>query len=226
MPKPDTLAHADRADLTLTNHQQPGPVYTFVPAHGEPGVGAVQSLLNRAWTEDLELTVLLADFSTREHSVWEPAGALRRLDGRTFGAFVRSEDGGDVLDAHQVDAADLGRLLDHARRRYNIVSVDLTGARETHALEVFRVSTSIFLVAGSDRASLESAAEKVAWLRALGLEERGGMLLRRVEGGLRPDLAEDLAGVPVCGVVEDDTQLRRLAHWLGSKTAMRMAGAL
>lgn len=218
LPNSETLAAAGRAALTLTNPRQPGPVYAFLPAHGDSRVGTIQTPLNRTWTEDLELAVLLADFSTREPSVWEPQTSLRRLDGHTWGAFVSNENGVEVLDGRLVNPADLGPLLDHARRKYDIVSIDLTGARETQALEVVRAATSIFLVSTSDLASLELAGEKVECLRKLGLEERCALLLRRVPGGLRPDVAEDIVGTPVCSLVEDDAQVRELACWLGSLT--------
>jgi hypothetical protein len=219
LPNSETLAPAGRAELTLAKPRQPGPVYAFLPAHGDSRVGAIQTPLNRTWTEDLGLAVLLANFSTREPSVWQPQTSLRRLDGHTWGAFVHSEPGADVLDARLVTPSDLGPLLDHARRKYQIVSVDLTGARETQALEVVRAATSIFLVSSSDLASLELAREKVECLGKLGLEERCALLLRRVSGGLRPDVAEDAVGTPVCSLVEDDAQVRDLACWLGSLTA-------
>src|SRR5437016_6486867 len=63
-----SIAEVSRAggrELAGTGEWRPGPVYTFVPAHGGCKVGAIQLSLARTWTEDLELAVLLANFAPR-----------------------------------------------------------------------------------------------------------------------------------------------------------------
>jgi hypothetical protein len=110
----------------------------------------------------------------------------------------------------------IATLLERARFSHDIVSVDLTEAREPQALEVLRASSAIFIVSTSGQAALEMAGRKIAWLGTFGLRERCGVLLTRVTGGLRADQAEEVAAAPVCGLAESGDHLHRLAHWLGA----------
>lgn len=174
--------------------------------------------LSRTLTEGLGGAVLLADFDRRGYSLRDPEETLRRLDGRSWGAFASQVDGIQVLNAREVHARQLGPLLEYARENYRVVCADLTGAKEAHALEVLRESKAIFLVARSSHASLESVCEKAAWLRQLDLGERCGLLLDRIPDGISLDEAEDISGVPLCSLVETTAQIAQLARWLLSNT--------
>jgi hypothetical protein len=197
---------------------RPGSVYAFVPAHGESNVGAVHHPLTRTWAEDLGLSVLLADFDCSHGSVWQPFSELRSLDGFTRGALVRREGNREVLNASSAGPRDIGRWIECASRRYDVVAADLTPASEEIALAVMRASASIFIVSDSDRSSLELARDKAAWIRSQdsgkALAELCALLLRPTPGGLRPDMAEDLAGIPVCSLIQNTVQIKRLAAWL------------
>jgi Flp pilus assembly CpaE family ATPase len=198
----------------------PGTIVSLVPAHGDSRVGAVAKQLSRTLTEDLGISVLLADFDTQGYppwtSMWTSTEAPRRLDGHTWGAFVTQVDGLDILDARETHPRQLGRLLDQARQKYSAICADLTGARYQHALEVLRVSDAIFLVTDSNHASMEGVREKADWLRSIDMSDRVGLLVRRSPGGPRADEIEDITGLPVCSLIETDAQMTQFARWLAS----------
>jgi hypothetical protein len=196
----------------------PGQVYAFVPAHSGSAAGTVQEHLGRAWSEELGLAVLLTGLSASGSSPWRATQDRRRLEG-IWGAFVQNEGKLNRLDVREVRTADVERVLKIAAHRYDVVCADLTGAHTEFAREVLGAAHSIFLVSDSDRASLEQIREKMDWLGSIQLAARCVLLLRRVPGGLRPDLAEDLAGAPVCGLAETAHQIARLAEWLAGTPA-------
>lgn len=212
----------------------PGTIASFVPAHGDSKAGAVAQQLSRTLTEGFGGSVLLADFDTREldgsvnalgRSLWSRAQAPRRLDGRTWGAFVSEVDGLDTLDAREVHPLQLGRVLDHARNKYAMMFADLTGARESHALEVLHASDAIFLVADSDPASIESVREKAEWLRSIDMIELVGLLIRNVADGKSADEIEQITGLPVCSLIGTRSQMDQLALWLAANTSVPEEGA-
>jgi hypothetical protein len=210
--------NADRTDGVASEAPSPGSIFSFVPAHGACRAGAVAQQLSRTLTEGLGVAVLLADFDRRAYSVWSATEPPRRLDGRTWGAFASEVDGTQVLNAREVHPRQLPALLDYARSHYSVVCADLTGAQESHALNVLRASDGIFLVSGSDGASIEGVREKMDWLRSMGLSERCGMLLEHTPHGVSAAEAEDLTGTPVCSLIENAEQIQQLATWLASNT--------
>ena len=90
---------------------------------------------------------------------------------------------------------------------------------------MLRASDAIFLVSGSDAASIEGAREKMEWLRSIDLAERCGMLLEHTRHGVTAAEVEDLSGVAVCSVVENGRQIENLARWLAANTAAAPAAA-
>jgi Flp pilus assembly CpaE family ATPase len=191
-----------------------GSVFSLVPAHGASRVGAVAEQLSRTLAEGSGVAVLLADFQTRGYPVWHRADAPHRLDGRTWGAFVAENDGFDMLDASDVNPRELSPLLDYARENYQVVCADLTGAREPQSAQTLRASDAIFVVSGSDRASLESVREKVEWLHSLNVDERCALLLQHEPTGVSAADAEEISGLPVCSLIDSEQQIAQLAHWL------------
>jgi Flp pilus assembly CpaE family ATPase len=200
------------------------PVYTIVPAHGGSNADSVAKLLSRELSEGYRLSVLLADFRARGFPVWSADGTPQRLDGRTWGAFVARGDYYDTLEAREAHPRNISRLLEHARSRYRVTCADLSEAKESSALEVLRNSDSIFLVANSDRASVEQALYRADWLRSMDLEERTALILHRVGGGVSGAEAEDRTGLPVCAALGQSHDLRRLADWLAAPLAAGYAG--
>jgi Flp pilus assembly CpaE family ATPase len=221
-----TSKFGDDLGMAHSEASGPGSIFAFLPAHSDSRAGAVAQQLSRTLSEGLGVTVLLADFDRRAYSVWSATEAPRRLDERTWGAFVSEVDGIPVLNAREVEPRQLGRLIDYARRHFHIVCADLTGARESHAAEVLRAADSVFLVTGSDGPSLEGVRQKLEWLRSLNLADECGLLLEHTPHGVTAADAEEITGVPVCSVVETAAQIEQLATWLSSNSLSSNALAL
>jgi hypothetical protein len=213
-----------------------GSIFSFVAANGGSRAGTVSQQLSGALSEALGsdgvgATVLLADFETRSPSPWRAREPRRRLDGKTWGAFVSDHNGVDVLEAREVHSRQLPHVLDYARAKYPVVCADLAGAKEAHVLAVLRASEGIFLVANSNKASLAGVREKAAWLRSIDLIDRCGVLLERVPEGAEVDEVEDLTGLPVSSLIENQKQIGQFACWLaanhdvGSRAAAHSACA-
>jgi hypothetical protein len=213
------VVKTNRTGGVASEASSPGSIFSFVPAHGACRAGAVAQQLSRTLTEGLGVAVLLADFDRRAYSVWSATEPPRRLDGRTWGAFVSDVDGMPVLNAREVHPRHLTALLEYARAHFAVVCADLTGAQESHAATVLRASDGIFLVSGSDGASIEGVREKMDWMRSMDLSERCGMLLEHTPHGVSAREAEDLTGTPVCSLIENAHQIQQLATWLASNTA-------
>jgi hypothetical protein len=73
--------------------EAPGQVYAIVPAHGGSNADKVAKQLSRELSEGYRLSVLLADFCTHGFPLWGTPEAPQRLDGRTWGAFLRRGTG-------------------------------------------------------------------------------------------------------------------------------------
>ena len=179
----------------------PGSIFSFLPVHGDSRVGAVAEQLSRTLAEGLGVTTLLAGFDRRDYSGLRAAGLA-------------------VVDGHDLKPRHVGSVLDHARVHYHIVCADLSGAGDAHTLEALRTSDAIFLVSGSDPASITALRKKAEWLRSLDLIDRCALLLHRTDGGSARDV-EDLTGLPMCSLVETAEQVGHLATWLAADTLAR-----
>ena len=180
---------------------EPGPLYAFVPADGDSRAGAVQEQLGRKWSEGFGLAVLLADFGPENRGVNEP---LPHPHGRVNHCAL----------SRSADTLSVRRTIRSLEMSHEVLCVDLTGSLEAAATAILNAAHSIFVVTDSSLASLEAARETVSRLKRAGFEDRVALLLRRSEGGLRLDLAEDVAGAPICGLLETPEQAERLASWL------------
>jgi Flp pilus assembly CpaE family ATPase len=136
-----------------------GSIFSFVPAHGGSRAGAVAEQLSRTLAEGPGSAVLFVDFQRRGYPLWREESP-RRLDGRTWGAFVIDRNGLDVLAAPDVNPRELAPLLDRARENYSIICADLSEAAPLQCSQVLGASEAIFLVSGNARGSLESVREK------------------------------------------------------------------
>lgn len=199
--------------------KQEGAIFAFLPADGGSRAGAVAEHLSRTLAEGSGPAVLLADFETRGYPLWRNEDAPRRLDGRTWGAWVVEQDGRDVLAAPDVNPRELARLLDGARNNYGIILVDLSAANAEQTGHVVSVSEAVFIVSGAGPASLAAARTKLASLQAMEIEERGALLLQRESDSVSASDAEELTGLPVCGYVDKDAQIGQLAQWLAANLA-------
>jgi len=218
LPEMEAHSEAGRA----VRQESPGPLYSFVPAHGASRARTLAEHVSRALSQRFEAedpgrSVLLADFEPEGYSVWRAPRAPRRLDGHTWGALVFEGNGYDVLDAREVHPRQLRPVFDYARDHYSVVCADLSGAKEESALEVLRASDAIFLVSGADWPSLEMVREKADWMRGIDLGDQCGLLLWTAPQGATAAQAEDFTGLPVCSLVDGDEQLERLAAWLAAQ---------
>ena len=191
----------------------PGLIFSFLPAHGGSRATGLVDELCRA-VASLGLPVLLAKFGEPEFSPWRSEDAPRRLDGRTWGAFVSARGEFDELDASAVHPRQLRPVLDYAAQHYAVICADLSGAKATHAVDMLRASGSIFVVSGSSAASLDLARGKAAWLRSIEVHEHCALLLRSELGGLGSAAAKARTGLPVSSFAEAGESLLSLAQWL------------
>jgi hypothetical protein len=83
-----------------------------------------------------------------------------------------------------------------------------------YPVQILFASEGIFLVADSDTESLHAVRDRLDQLRRVNLDERCGLLLRDVPGGMSPQEAEDLTGVPFCSFIDTPAQVERLTTWL------------
>jgi len=190
------------------------PVYAIVPAHVGSNAESVARQLSRELSEGFRLSVLLADFCSHGFPLWGVERPKPRLDGRTWGGFVTHGQTFDTLEAREADPRNISRLLDHARGRYQVTCADLSEAGEAAAFEVMRQAEGIFLVADSDSESIELASHRAAWFRSMNLEDRAGLLLNRVRGGMDGADAETRTGLPVCAVLDGARGIDQFARWL------------
>jgi hypothetical protein len=223
---------ADQAAARPVRAEEPssGAVYSFVPAHGASGAGALAGYLTGALSERFRAegsgrSVLLADFDPQGYSVWRAAEDPRRLDGRTWGAFVSEANGHDVLDARELHPLRLRPVLDYAREHYSVICADLSGAKEAHAVNLLRASDAIFLVSSSGQPSPEMVRDKAGWLRSIDLGDRCGLLLWHTPRGASAAEAEEITGLPISSLVDSEEQIARLTAWIArpSETAARTA---
>jgi Flp pilus assembly CpaE family ATPase len=211
----------DTMPRSHTNGTLSGSVFSFLPANGASKAGAVAQQLSRTLTEGFGIAVLLASFDTRTRSKFSPPMETpRRLDGRSWTAFVSKFDGEadeiDVLDACDAHPRQLRPVLENVRGSYGIVCADLTGAKPAHVLETLRASDAIFLAGSCDPASLEALEEKIDWLRSVDLDRNCCLLLERSRNSREIEEVEELTGLPVCSLVENDRQVEQLAAWLAA----------
>jgi hypothetical protein len=220
----------DEPGRALSEVSAPGSVFAFLPAHSGSRAGAVARQLSRTLAEGIGVTVLLADFERSAYSVWNAADAAHLLDERVWRSFVSPVDSIHVLHAREIRPRQLRRLVDYARRQVHVVCADLTGASQAQAVEILRTAAAIFFVTGSDDASIDGVREKTQWLHSTvfpkkDAADRCALLLAHAPDGARAVDVENKTGIPVCGLVENQAQIARLATWLAAN-ALEQSGEI
>jgi hypothetical protein len=196
--------------------RQPGSLLSFVPAHIGSKAGPISKELSRTMADALGVAVLLADLDARGLSSIRSSEEHNLVDFRTWRSLVSQLDGLDVLDAPEIDPAQLRQLLEYTRESYAVICANLAYSRKPAAMEVMRASDAIFLVADSDPVSLAKASEKAEWMRSMGLADQCGLLLRKTPRGVNPNEAEECTGIPLCSLIDSAGQLEQLAVWLSA----------
>ena len=88
-----------------------------------------------------------------------------------------------------------------------VTCVDLADANAYEARKALGMSEAAFVVSTSDAASLEDARAQGFWI-----DVACGLLLVPVLGGLNSAEAEQLTGLPVCGVLKTPSQIAKVAR--------------
>ena len=130
----------------------------------------------------------------------------------------------EALRAYLVDEFDgravlLADFLNNANtclrpRPFTITCADLSDADPGQAAFAVNLSEAIFVISGTDAASIEDAREKADWLRSVKREDCCGLILLPSPGGANARDAERTTGLPVCAVIREETHIDRLARWI------------
>ncbi|MGH9657328.1 MAG: AAA family ATPase, partial [Bryobacteraceae bacterium] len=127
------------------------------------------------------------------------------MDENIWDKIVSKVQGMEVLPAGRlspgvrVEGNQIHLILDYARRNYSAICVDLSGMMEKYSLEVLHEAKRVFLVSTPELPSLHLAREKLAYLKAQGLDSRVSILLNRAQKRHQITIAEmeKLFGLPI-----------------------------
>jgi pilus assembly protein CpaE len=192
-------------------------VVSFLPA--KAGVGASTLALNTAvaLSKSTEQQTLLMDLDLNSgllgfmlkldstYTIYEAAESSEKLDEHLWPQLVAQIKKLDVLPAGRLDpnsrieAVQVRRLLQFARRFYGAICVDLSGNMEKFSMDVMQDSKRIFLVCTAEIPALHLARQKLQLLQRIDVGDRVAVLLNRSTN--RPIIStsqiEQLLGVPV-----------------------------
>jgi pilus assembly protein CpaE len=174
-------------------------IYAFLPS--KQGVGTTTLAVNfaGALARRPDYNALLADFDLNSglvgfmlkvdhgYSMVDAAENASRLDETLWPQMVSSLGRLDILQAghmnpsYRVEAAQVRRVLDYARRNYKAICADVSGNMELYSVEVLHEATRIFLVCTPEIPSLHLAREKLNFLRSLDLESKVSVLVNRAQ---------------------------------------------
>ena len=170
-----------------------GPIYSFLPAGGGFAAGG-----------DVPA-------GSAQRSVDQRVAELTRRLVQSLQVFLENDkDPRTVLLADF--ARDSGACL--TAQRSTIICADLSQANPGAEWLAVSLSEAIFVVSSTDPASLEGARDKAERLRAVKRDDCCGLLLVPSAGGVTVQEAEEITGLPVCGLLRQDSDLERLARWL------------
>jgi hypothetical protein len=102
-------------------------------------------------------------------------------------------------------------------RPFTITCADLSHASPGQEWLAVAASEAIFVVSATDAASMDDAREKAAWLRAIKRDDCCGLILLPSPCGASAREAEDITGLPVCAVIQNDSDMDRLARWIAQE---------
>ena len=102
-------------------------------------------------------------------------------------------------------------------RPFTITCADLSLANPGQEWLAVNQSEAVFIVSGTDAASMEEAREKAAWLRAIRPDESCGLILLAAPDGASASQAEEITGLPVCALLRKDSEIAKLACWIAQE---------
>lgn len=148
-----------------------------------------------------------------DHTIVDAVEHADRLDEAIWRQMVASHGGLDVLHSGtlnpgaRLDAIQVRRTIEFARRYYKAICVDLSGNLEKYSVELMHESKRILLVTTTEVSSLHLAHEKLQYLRRIELGERVAVLLNRYSKRATALTVEDVQsvlGVPVLATFAND----------------------
>jgi pilus assembly protein CpaE len=199
-------------------------IFSFLPS--KPGVGTTTLALNlsAALSRRPNQQVVLSDFDlscgmlrfllklSNEHSVIDAVEYATRVDENLWPQFVNEVGKLHVVHAGKlnpnlrIDPVHIRSLVEFMRRNYDVLCFDLSGNLERYSVELMQESKRILMVCTPEIASLHLAREKMAYLRAMDLDERVSIVLNRVSK--RPlftrEQVEDILGMKVSRTFGND----------------------
>lgn len=174
-------------------------IYAFLPS--KQGVGTTTLAVNfaGALARRPDYKALLADFDLNSglvgfmlkldhgYSMTDATENASRLDETLWPQMVSSLGRLDILQAghmnpsYRIEAAQVRRVLDYARRNYKAICADVSGNMELYSVEVLHEATRIFLVCTPEIPSLHLAREKLNFLHSLNLKSKVSVLVNRAQ---------------------------------------------
>lgn len=201
-------------------------VYCFLPSKQGVGTSTVAMNVAVALGRRKQGEVLLLDMDlssgivgfmlklTNTHCVVDAAENAHTLDESLWGQIVCQKAGIEIVHSgrlnpdFRIDAEQIRRILDFARRNYRTVCVDVSGNLEKYSIEVMHEAKNVFMVVTPEIPSLHLAREKLALLHRLDLSDRVRVLLNRYHRRslVTPAQIESLLGVPIAFTFQNDYQ--------------------
>ncbi len=200
------------ATIASTDH-----LFAFLPAKAGTGASTIAANTTWAFGELRDHNVLLADFDTssgvtgfmfnveHEYSLKDANGQEHELDGETWNRIVKRAGNIDLLlsGAPHVGEAisnyQLARLIEFARRNYDVISVDLPDTLNATSLATLREANQIFLVTTPELPALRMARLKALLLQKLELRDKVSLLVNRASKRMELGVEEieKTVGLPV-----------------------------
>lgn len=201
-------------------------VYCFLPSKQGVGTSTVAMNVAVALGRRKQGEVLLLDMDlssgivgfmlklSNTHCVVDAAENAHTLDESLWGQIVCQKAGIEIVHSgrlnpdFRIDAEQIRRILDFARRNYRTVCVDVSGNLEKYSIEVMHEAKNVFMVVTPEIPSLHLAREKLALLHRLDLSDRVRVLLNRYHRRslVTPAQIESLLGVPIAFTFQNDYQ--------------------
>ena len=174
-------------------------VFAFLPAKAGAGTTTIAVNTSLALSRLPDTRVLLSDLDLSQglvrfmlllesnYSIIDAAENAADMDENLWAKIVSTAGrldvlpGGKIGPSHRVESAQLGFILEYARRNYSAICIDLSGAMEKYSMDVLHEAKRVFVVCTPELPSLHLAREKLAFLRSQGLDSRVSILLNRAQ---------------------------------------------
>lgn len=193
-----------------------GEIRSFLPARPGSGTTTVATNTAMALSRRIQGSTLLMDFDLRlgmtsfllklqsTHSVREALECAPKLDDDFWTMLVTQMETLDVLGSAPSEAFEdpplqnFAALLNHSRRRYDHVLIDLAGTMRPEEMATLERSTQIYLVSTPDLGCLHMARRKAELLKSFSLSSRTVVVMNKVDHrALSHREMENIIGLPV-----------------------------